>query len=217
MASRRSQQAGLPRAHKQREARRLLAARGAQSVGIQASSARRARWPGACSATAPPPGPPRRQRPLTRPSQPSRRPRSKHHVLFDDGEEALLDPAQADFGFTSPPDPAAVATAAAAAAAAGPAPNAAADVGQRLLVWWPEEGRAEGAWYGCCVTHVLRNGCGRSECGAAAGAVCGQRWQAVRHAMRALARHAAPSSLPTQPHRRPRAPPAPYSTHSPRL
>lgn len=72
---------------------------------------------------------------------PRQRACSKHHVLFDDGEEALLDLGQADFEFTSPPDPAA----AAAAAAAGPPAEAAADVGQRLRVWWPVEGQAEGA------------------------------------------------------------------------
>ncbi|KAL4442764.1 hypothetical protein ABPG77_006758 [Micractinium sp. CCAP 211/92] len=90
-------------------------------------------------------------------------PSGKHHVLFDDNEEALLDLGQADFEFTSPPD---LTPAAAAAAAAGPPAEAAVDVGQRLRVWWPVEGQAEGARYGCCVTHVLRNGmhCVRYDC-----------------------------------------------------
>ncbi|EFN53504.1 hypothetical protein CHLNCDRAFT_136837 [Chlorella variabilis] len=85
-------------------------------------------------------------------------PTGKHHIMFDDGDEALVDLASTRFEFTDsagaqggPPPPAA--PPAAAAAATDPA-SAAADVGQKLHVWWPQDR----LYYLACVTHVLRNG-----------------------------------------------------------
>jgi hypothetical protein len=76
-------------------------------------------------------------------------------VIFDDGEEGLLDLATADFEFlTQQPDaeqPDRQEQPQPAAAAAG---QAASDVGQKLHVWWPGDGR----WYTARVTHVLANG-----------------------------------------------------------
>jgi len=89
-----------------------------------------------------------------------------HHVLFDDGEEGLVNLSEASYQFLTPP----LAPAAAAAtpagqgqepeqAAAGEAAGsvAATDVGERLHVWWPED-KGGGGWYSATVTHVLRNG-----------------------------------------------------------
>lgn len=108
----------------------------------------------------------------------------KHHVMYDDGEQGLVDMGDAEFEYLpSPPSassPAAAAAAAAATAAEArpgeaaasaptttaaaaqlqldaPGPAAAADdVGRRLHVWWP----LNRVWYSGVVTHVLRNGCG---------------------------------------------------------
>lgn len=96
--------------------------------------------------------------------------RRKHHVVYDDGEEGLVDLATARFRFlpaASRAAPAAELPAEAAAEGRGSASAAgqgealapleftsAADAGEELHVWWPKER----VWYLGTVTHVLQNG-----------------------------------------------------------
>ena len=93
---------------------------------------------------------------------------SKHHVVYEDGEEGLVDLATAQFRFLPPatsgpaaaaeaPVPASAADAPVAEAAAAVAQlefTSPADVGEELHVWW----RNDRVWYEGVVTHVLRNG-----------------------------------------------------------
>ncbi|KAI7845931.1 hypothetical protein COHA_000477 [Chlorella ohadii] len=97
-------------------------------------------------------------------------PTGKHHVVYDDGEEGLVDLATARFRFlpaASRAAPAAELPAEAAAEGRGSASAAgqgeavapleftsAADAGEELHVWWPKER----VWYLGTVTHVLQNG-----------------------------------------------------------
>lgn len=96
--------------------------------------------------------------------------RRKHHVVYDDGEEGLVDLGTARFRFlpaASRAAPAAELPAEAAAEGRGSASAAgqgeavapleftsAADAGEELHVWWPKER----VWYLGTVTHVLQNG-----------------------------------------------------------
>ena len=83
---------------------------------------------------------------------------SKHHVLFTDGEEALLDLEAEDLEFIECPSEAASVTAA-ARAASKPAPLAAIvaaerDKGQRLCVLWQDTG----VWWPGQITHIVETG-----------------------------------------------------------
>lgn len=81
---------------------------------------------------------------------------SKHHVLFTDGEEALLDLEEEDVQYIEcPSDAAAVEAAARAASTLAPAAAAAAmrDKGQRLRVLWPD-----GVWWSGRITHAVGTG-----------------------------------------------------------
>ncbi|PRW59832.1 hypothetical protein C2E21_1603 [Chlorella sorokiniana] len=84
-------------------------------------------------------------------------PSGKHHVLFSDGEEALLDFEEEDVRFIECPSEAA-AVAEAARAASKPADAAAAaaskrDKGQRLSVLWPD-----GQWWSGKITYAVGTG-----------------------------------------------------------
>ena len=84
-----------------------------------------------------------------------------HHVLFTDGEEALLDLGADDVELIECPTEAAAVAAAARAASKAPAPAVAAvarhDTGQRLTVFWPQDGK-DGKWWPGVVTHVTETG-----------------------------------------------------------
>lgn len=90
-------------------------------------------------------------------------------MVYDDGEEGLVDLATARFRFLPPAASRAAAAAeapgpssAAGVAGAGAVPAAAppisftspADAGEELHVWW----KNDRLWYKGTVTHVLRNG-----------------------------------------------------------
>lgn len=85
-------------------------------------------------------------------------------MVYEDGEEGLVDLATAQFRFLPPAASRAVAAAEApgpASAAAAPEAAAAqleftspADAGERLYVWW----RNDRLWYEGVITHVLANG-----------------------------------------------------------